>query len=223
MSNAQVCPCTPQINSVTGIWGRGWGRPGISENPQGIPECRRASETCYASMVGTWVFTQQHPCIKVMRKITSSTTHIDVCVPSMWFPQGQEIMKAESQAGIGKGCTQRNLWTGLEWCPGSDRTRGLQATVSLEYSREHRTDAWLGWEQVIWSAAGGEKLALTVESFQVPWNGLYAVGNEVGLNTEWGEHETGWEGRSLDRLQALRLEVRRGDCGRGVLPEGGPN
>ena len=49
-----------------------------------------------------------------------------------------------------------------------------------------------------------------------------AVDNNVGLNTmsrEAGDRE----GRSLDRRQALRLRVRRGDCGRGVLPEGGPD
>ena len=51
---------------------------------------------------------------------------------------------------------------------------------------------------------------------------ILAVDNNVGLNTmsrEAGDRE----GRSLDRRQALRLRVRRGDCGRGVLPEGGPD
>ena len=97
---------------MTGIWGRGWGRPGISKNPQGIPECRRGSETCYASMVGTWVFTQQHPCIKVMWKIRL-LPHTDVCVPSMSFPQGQEIMKAESQQESGRAAHEGLCELGL--------------------------------------------------------------------------------------------------------------
>ena len=104
----------------------------------------------------------------------------------MSFPQGQEIMKAESQQESGRAAHEGLCELGLS--DAQDQTGPEAFGQQWAWNTAESTGRMSGWvESRLSEVLQAEKSwALTVESFQVSWNGLYAVGNEVGLNTVSG-------------------------------------
>ena len=202
------------------------GHPGISKNPQGIPECSRASETCCAFMVGTRVFTQLHPCIKVIWKIRLPP-HRRVCslkARKSWRLRARRESGGAAHDGLCElGLSDAQDQTGPEafrqqWARSTAVSTGWVAWV-----------AWLAESRLCEVLQVEKSWALSAASFQASWNGRYAAGNvmlrlTVGLNavSRGGARQAG-RGEAWTDFRLWDWRARRGDCGRGTLPEGGPD
>ena len=217
MSNAQAHPRSTVWQASGGAGGGTQARVKIPGDSR-VQPCFRNVLWCHGWDLGFYLAT---PMRESDAEDTSSTTHVDVRVPSRpgnhegWEPggnlEGLHMLGSQNWAWVMPRIRQDQREDfGQQWARSTAASTGWVARLA-----ESRLSEVLQAEK---------SWALTAGSFQVSWNGRYAVGNKVGLNamSRGGARQAG-RGEAWTDFRLWDWRARRRDCGRGMLPEGGPD